>query len=200
MNPPQAPLSSARRSPSCPSVTSCRSSSSPPRWTWRPARPCAPGVVSASRRDAAAVRRPAVRPRGLPIRGDVLPRQGEGLRGSAARAARGWRAALQCVGPHRGDRVHRRRAARLRPGAHRGCASRGRVQSRAHVHHPQRPFPRPERAHGRRRHLPGHAAAQRARGARPRKARGADRARRRGPRAPKARRSGCRKAPPGPRD
>ena len=55
-----------------------------------------------------------VRRRRLPVRRDVLPRQGAGVRRSAARAAAGRPLHVQRLGPDRGERIRRRRDDRAR--------------------------------------------------------------------------------------
>ena len=65
--------------------------------------------VAPGRRHAAAVRRRSVRRGRLPVRRHVLPRQGQGVRGSAARAQAGRRLPVQRLGSDRGERIRRHR-------------------------------------------------------------------------------------------
>ena len=80
----------------------------------RPGREAAAGRhrrVAAGRCARPAVRRSKLRCRGLPVRRDVLSRQGAGLQGSAPGAEAGRALPVQRLGPHRGERVRRRRDA-----------------------------------------------------------------------------------------
>jgi hypothetical protein len=142
-------------------------------------------AVASGRRAATAVRRGIVRRRRLPVQRHVLRQQGTRLCASAARAVPRRCVRLQCLGPHRGQRVRRcgdagagndvpRRPAALL-GAHAARLSR-RAGDRARsgagrlcrcTEHRHRRCPQPSRvaADPSDGVLPGHAAAHRDRGA-----------------------------------
>ena len=110
----------------------------------------APGVergrLAAGRRAGAAVPGRLVRCRGLPVRRDVLPRQGRGLPRGAARAAAGRPVCVQRLGPDRGERVRGCRDASRRgavpgrpaafPRAHAARLSRRRRESAPSLRRP----------------------------------------------------------------
>ena len=79
------------------------------------ARPCrggrhpAAGAVGAGRRPAPPVRRRELRRRRLPVRRDVLPGQGPVRSPRHGACSAGRDAGVQRLGPHRGERVRRRR-------------------------------------------------------------------------------------------
>ena len=113
------------------------------------AAPGSPGDVAAGRRAGAAVRGSVVRRRGLPVRRDVLSRQGPGLPRGAPRAEAGRPLLLQRVGPDRRQRIRRcrdRGAGRgvpagpaALPGPHAARLSRRRPDPRGSW--PRRAFP-----------------------------------------------------------
>ena len=65
------------------------------------------GRLAACRRHEPPLRGRVVRCGGLPVRGDVLSRQGEGIFRSAPRAAARRRVPLQCLGSHRREPIRR---------------------------------------------------------------------------------------------
>ena len=83
--------------------------------------PAAGGVASGGRHAAALPRR-RVRRGGVPVRGHVLPRQGQGVLGGAPCAPSRGRAGLQRLGSDRGERVRGRRDRRARAAVSRGSA------------------------------------------------------------------------------
>ena len=97
-------------------------------------------LMAAGGRAGPALRRCLVRCRLLPVRRDVFPQPGRRLRRSAP-CAEAWRALRpQCLGPHRRERVCRRRQQRRRggfcarssaiPRPHAAWLSRYRIDSR----------------------------------------------------------------------